>query len=85
MVDMVLLIEEIEKNIADFNIKAAMEKVAALTEKIILASNSLEQSKLEKMMDTMGLMNSALSNKDYLLLSDVLEYELKPFIKINIK
>lgn len=85
MVDMVLLIEEIEKNVADFNIKAAMEKVAALTEKIILASNSLEQSKLEKMMDTMGLMNSALSNKDYLLLSDVLEYELKPFIKMNIK
>ncbi|MBK5262594.1 MAG: hypothetical protein JJE17_08500 [Peptostreptococcaceae bacterium] len=85
MVDMVLLIEEIEKNVADFNIKAAMEKVAALTEKIILASNSLEQSKLEKMMDTMGLMNSALSNKDYLLLSDVLEYELKPFINMNIK
>ncbi len=73
-------IEEIERLIFDFEIQPAMQEFASLTEEVILASSSLPPEKLEKLLWIINMMNSALSNKDYLLLNDLLEYELTPFI-----
>jgi hypothetical protein len=73
-------IEEIERLIFDFEIQPAMQEFASLTEEVILASGSLPPERLEKLLWIINMMNSALANKDYLLLNDLLEYELTPFI-----
>jgi len=73
-------IEEIERLIFDFEIQPAMQEFASLTEEVILESGSLPPEKLEKLLWIINMMNSALANKDYLLLNDLLEYELTPFI-----
>jgi hypothetical protein len=77
-------IDEIEKLIFEFKIPAAMKEFASLSEELILASGNLDQSKLGDMLLIIKAMNSALTTKDYLLLIDLLEYELKPFISTSL-
>ena len=84
MVDLITSIEEIETLIFAYNIKAAMDKIAKLTEDLILLSSQLDPSALAELMKIMNAMNFALTNKDYLLLNDNLHYALIPFLKENV-
>lgn len=74
-------IDEIERLIFGFQIPEAMQEFAALTEELVLVSGSLPQAKLETLLLIITAVNSALTNKDYLLFNDLLEYELKPFMQ----
>ncbi|PRR82843.1 hypothetical protein [Clostridium vincentii] len=81
MKDAINSIEEIRNLIFDFDIKIAMNKVSKLIEDLILISSNLSQPKTNKFMSIITLMNIALGNKDYLLYSDILKYELRPFLE----
>ena len=76
-------IEVIQNLIFDFDIKTAMSKISNLIEDLILISNKLIQQSLNKLMSIINLINIALGSKDYLLYSDILEYELKPFLEVE--
>lgn len=84
MNDIINSIEDIENLIFDFDIKNAMDKVSKLTEDLIIFSGKLNQVSLVKLIDIINLMNTALVNKDYLLYNDILEYELKPFLELEV-
>lgn len=77
-------IEEIQNFIFDFDITTAMNKVSKFIEDLILISSKVSELKLNQFMNILNLMNSALYNKDYLLYSDILEYELKPFLTLEV-
>ena len=74
-------IEEIQNSIFDFDIKTAMYKVSELIEDLIVVSSKLSETSLNKFMNIMNSINTALDNKDYLLYCDILEFQLKPFLK----
>jgi hypothetical protein len=78
--DIFKLIEEIEKLLFKFDIKAGMQQFELLTEELIQISRDLDQSVLSELSNILNVINSSLTNKDYLLFNDLLEYELKPFI-----
>ncbi|HYE69468.1 MAG TPA: hypothetical protein VEA58_12705 [Anaerovoracaceae bacterium] len=84
LTDIINHIEEIEKLIFDFNIKEAMQQFAKLTEVLIQVSGNLPPSELAELFLIIKELNAALLNKDYLLLNDILEYELKPFTETNL-
>ena len=77
-------IEEVEKLVFEFQIPAAMQQFALLTEELIEASGNLAQSQLSELLLIIKVMNTALTTKDYLLLNDLLEFELKPFAAENL-
>lgn len=80
MTDIITQIEMTEKLIFDFHIQAAMQQFASLTEELILISGNLGQPMLDELLYIIKALNAALVNKDYLLLNDILEYELKPLL-----
>lgn len=81
MADILQLIEEVQQDIFRFHIPVAMQKVAEIIDHLMLLANRLENSTLLQLMGIITHMNQALGNKDYLLLADLLQYELKPFIE----
>lgn len=81
MNELVQLAETLEDDIFDFRIDTAMQKVSALTERVITTSSSIDSSLLSELTDIINHVNYALDNKDYLFLIDLLQFELIPFME----
>lgn len=70
------IICSIEDKIFRFDNKEAMSEYIKLNEEIKKIATGLDDKKLQGLMKVLNLMNTALENKDYLLLVDLLRYEL---------
>lgn len=81
MNDILMEISKIQDLIFDFNIKTAMNCIGKLTENLLLLSNELNEDELAYLIEILKCLNTSIDNKDYLLYSDILEYELKTFIE----
>lgn len=76
--DLLNCIEQTQDAIFEFNTILVSEKINLL---INLLPDILEKANNQLLNDLnriLGYINIALQNKDYLLLADILEYELKP-------
>ena len=75
-------IDEIENSIFDYEINNIMNDIVSVFSQIVennmIDTNDL--STLNKINMLMGNCINSMQNKDYLLLADQLEYELKPII-----
>ncbi len=73
-------IDEIQELIFKFDIKTAMNYIVELSDRLLSLSESLNSNELQELGEIFNYLNVALSNKDYLLYSDILEFDVKKFI-----
>ena len=75
-------IENIEKNIFDYNINNIMENMISQIDLIYNLVNNHSVKNINILNNVLKYITIALENKDHLLLADLLEYELKPILII---
>ena len=81
MNEIIQYIDKAQENIFKYNIQEMSDNIANMSielEKIII---NLEDKDRNLLLQIFEYINIALSNKDYLLCADLLEYELKPLMK----
>ncbi|MCC5910845.1 MAG: hypothetical protein JJT76_10455 [Clostridiaceae bacterium] len=73
---------KIRENIFQNNIKTAVKDTLSLVDDINeeVDHNKYDEEQVEILNQIFNAINTSLYNKDYLLLADILEYELKTFI-----
>ncbi|MBU3190623.1 hypothetical protein K9O30_15765 [Clostridium bowmanii] len=81
MKDVLELIDVVEENIVEYDMKKFKETVAVLVEKIFYILPKLDEKYIKHINIIFQNINVALNNKDYLLYQDILEFELKPILK----
>lgn len=74
------LIGVVEQSITEYNIKKLMETVALLVEEILKVLPQIDEKYMKNINNIFQNTNVALTNKDYLLYQDILEFELKPML-----
>lgn len=80
MNEVLLIIDEIQDNIFEYDIKLAMFNISELIEKLVYITDKLDEVYIKDLNLIFNIMNTAINNKDYLLYSDILEFKLKPFM-----
>jgi hypothetical protein len=83
MQDLVERIERIEKSVFKGNDKEAVKLVGDLANSLIGISKDMDVQRINLMNEALGLVNIAMKNKDYLLMSDILKYEVAPLLDEN--
>lgn len=73
-------IKDIEKNIFDYNINNVMKDILSQVDLIYNLANKLNADAISRINNVLKYVTIALENKDYLLLADLLEYELKTIL-----
>lgn len=68
--------------IHEYKINEGIKRLLSLIEEIYSQINSSEKEKIHKFNEIMNYINIALENKDYLLLYDILENDLKYFLNL---
>ena len=63
-----------------YDIANSQNEVLALVEQVYNQTNNLNSEELDYANDILKYLMNALSNKDYLVLGDILKYELLPLI-----
>lgn len=81
MEDILMLIDEIENNIIIYNLNQFKKNVEILIDKIINYLPRIDEVGVNRLNEIFYYMNSSLTNKDYMLYLDILQYELRPIIK----
>ncbi|MCB2340752.1 hypothetical protein [Clostridium estertheticum] len=74
------LIDVVEQSIIEYNIKKLMETVSLLVEEIFKILPQIDERYMKNINNIFQNTNVALTNKDYLLYQDILEFELKPIL-----
>ena len=77
------LIEDIQHAVFDYQIKHLSELIIQLVEKLMLQANQLTGEKQASLNQVLNAILASYEKKDYLLLADLLEYELKPILTAN--
>ena len=79
------LIYIIEKCIREYDIKKLMKHVDLLVEELLNVLPLINEKYINNINSLFYNANVALTNKDYVLYEDILEYELKPILEKMIK
>jgi hypothetical protein len=79
--DIMGLISNIRSNIFEFKIAMAIEQTFELLNKVVKMSSNWENQKKESLNLLINDVNLALDNKDYLLVSDLIFYELNNLLE----
>ena len=82
MVNIIDLINVVEQSISEYSMKKLMETVSLLVEEIIHVLPQIDEKYIKNINNILLSTNVALTNKDYLLYQDILEFELKPIMEI---
>ena len=69
-----------EKIFGDYQIECSKD-IISISEKIQSLAIHLDEERQKYLLELLKHKLIALENKDHLLLADILEYELKPFLK----
>ncbi|AWI03677.1 hypothetical protein [Clostridium drakei] len=80
MKEILELSREIQNEIFEYDIKNAFENINSLINSLSNALTSIPQEYAVNMNEIFNYMNISLENKDYLIYSDILKYELEPLI-----
>jgi hypothetical protein len=73
-------IKDVENNIFEYNISTIMSDFIFIIDEIYNFMKNLNEYGINRMNQILNALTIALENKDYLLLADLLSYELKPII-----
>jgi len=74
-------LENIQEYIFEYDINKVKSSIQGLIEKLMSLFKEADKDEVKILNEVFSYMNIALANKDYLLLADLIEYELAPFIK----
>lgn len=83
MQSLVEKIELIEKSVFKGENKKAIEIVGELANSLVGISQNIDLQRINLMNEALGLVDIAMKNKDYLLMSDILKYEIVPLLDEN--
>lgn len=90
--DFFALREEIEKTIAtvqesisNYAIEELAEPLTALSELLTVFLKYIPVQKQHNLAEILNFLNTALENKDYLFLNDLLQYELTPLLETRME
>ena len=75
------LIDVLEQSISEYDIKKLMETVGLLVEELLNVLPEIDEKHVNNINNIFQNTNIALTNKDYLLYQDILEFELKPMLE----
>ena len=75
------LIDEVEQSIAEYDIKKLMKTVELLIDEILKVLPQIDEKHVLNINNIFINTNVALTNKDYILYQDILEFELKPILE----
>jgi len=79
------LINIIEECISDYDVEKLMKYVNLLAEELLYVLPQIDEKHINQVNSLFCNAYEALTNKDYILYVDILEYELKPIIEKMIK
>ena len=76
-------IENVQKAVFDYETATVANNTVSVFSEIIEANriDTRNANTVKRLNDLMGACLGALQNRDYLLLADLLEYELKPMVR----
>lgn len=80
LIELEASVENIREKIFSYDIANSQNEVLVLVERVYSQSNNLSSEELGYANDILKYLMTALSNKDYLVLGDILKYEFLPFI-----
>jgi hypothetical protein len=76
-------IEIIEKSVFKGDNKKSIEFLGDLANSLMGVSKDMDLRRINLMNEALGLVDIAMKNKDYLLMSDILKYEIIPLLDEN--
>ncbi len=83
MEELLTMIDDIQGSVFDYQLKRLSELIIQLVEKLMVLASSLPTDKQVAMNKVLTAILNSYENKDYLLMADLLEYELKPLLAAN--
>jgi hypothetical protein len=81
--ELLTMIDDIQGSVFDYQLKRLSELIIQLVEKLMVLASSLPTDKQVAMNKVLTAILNSYENKDYLLMADLLEYELKPLLAAN--
>lgn len=75
------IIEQIQESVFKYDVKSVQNNIMLLIQQVENLVPQFDQSQTNHMNEILILLNTAMTNSDHLLLADVLQYELLPFIQ----
>lgn len=78
------IIDDMEVYVYDYDLNAFQGGINQILDTIAPLLETLEERKVVSLSEILGYVNTALSNKDYVLCFDLLKHELRPFLEMNI-
>jgi hypothetical protein len=74
-------IDAIQEKIFQYDVKETGSMLAGLIEQLSSLLPGLEEQRITDLNDILSTMMAALQNADYLLVADLLKYELEPYVR----
>jgi hypothetical protein len=79
------IINKIQNNIIDYDIRDLYSNINDLTKKLISCLNERNKEEIEYINEILKVLFTSMENRDYLFLNDILSFELLPYLKkVNI-
>lgn len=79
------LITSIRQDIFEYNLEKFEEKIGMLVSSVQSGLSSIQHSQIHVVNEILEYVLIGLQNNDYLLVSDLLYYELRPIIQSNVQ
>lgn len=74
------VIDSVEEAVFDFEVSKIGQNFGQLVEQLMPLMAGLDETRLLEVNQVLAAMLSAMENKDYLYLADLLHFELRPFL-----
>mgnify|MGYP001203675311 CR=1 FL=1 len=79
-----LELNEVEKYIFSYDINEAFSKLASVVDSLHAVTQRENNKETEKINTVFQKINEAIEKKDFLLVADLIEYQLKPTLKTSL-
>ena len=79
-----LELDEVQKYIFSYDINEAFSKLASVVDSLHTVSLREDNQQTEKINAIFQKINEAIEKKDFLLVADLIEYQLKPTLKTSL-